>query len=185
MLELLFRSCWTENRLKRIDVRLLFRWTEGYRWDEIQSIWDEPLLIHGPAISCPAALPSSRQMTDLAKIIRTKHPNLEDYSVSVKCNIQTQSYQKSLGPAQWQLRPADTAMPQLLDGAPLPAKGDLGNATSLSVGEACAVTFVGYDGHRDFACCSAMREQEEDSVGESACKARMEEEEVGTEYISR
>lgn len=180
MLSLVFRTCWIKNNLKRMDVGLMFHCCEGERWDEIDSVWDEPLLKHGPVVSCPATPPPSPQTINLATTIETIRPDLQNFSVLVKCIIRTQSYQKSLGPAQWQLEyPAGTSTRQPLDGESLQDDEKLVSVISLPIGGQRHATFIAYDGHRGSACCSAIREQEDDSVGESAWKARAEAEESG------
>jgi hypothetical protein len=96
-------------------------------------------------------------------------PHLDNFTVSVKCFIRTEIYQKSLGPAQWQMiHPAGALSRQPLRGETLPDDEKLVNVTSLPIDVAHAVTFTGYDGHSGSACCSAIRVQEDDRVGESA-----------------
>jgi hypothetical protein len=175
MLGLLSRSCWFMNNLKRWDLRLRFHWSRGYRWDEIRSVWDEPLLKHGPEIACPASHPPSIGLIDLATALKTLRPDLEEYSVSVNCFIESQSYQKSLGPAQWQLKyPAGSSTRHPFQGEPERLDETLASVVSLPIEEGRTATLIGFDGHQHCACCSAIRAQEDDSVGESAWKARMD-----------
>lgn len=149
-------------------------------WTEAFNPWAEPLIDYGDAFPCPASPPSSSQLIELATMIRHERPELENFSVSTLCSLRYESYQKDFGSAKWMLRyPATTAPPaHSPDGNATVNGQDLTTITLSAADAQDALTFTTAEQHPKSECCLAIREQELDSVGESAWKARAEAEEA-------
>lgn len=157
-----------------MSIRLLIR---GYAAEPSEDLdpWAEPLVINGEVIDCPASPPPIPRLTELATTIKTVRPELDKVFLFVQCSLRTESYQKPLGIAEWQLEypPSAPARP-VTECEKSTDDHKLASIVLLSINEEVVAMFTAADEHPGSACSSAIQEQEADWAHEIAWKARAE-----------
>jgi hypothetical protein len=169
-----FRASWTQGSLRRMNTRLLFHYNGASRFEEVEDLWADEPVTYGPPILCPATALSTAGLIELATSITVARPELERFSLLVGCCRDAESYcEDGLGLACWQLEyppaPSTVIAPE---GGTSPNGRQIINVMFLPINEDAAVTVTIHHEHRDFACCSAVRQHERYIVGEVAGDAR-------------